>query len=116
MFQSIVSSFTARGFQTQVAEGKCQIIDHDQGLFDGNFLLVHPIAHGVAGKIHISRRLEQDEGLVLNPDSCHEPISLVLPSGTGFFSQIVDNAETDVVARAVVFMSDVSETDDEVIH
>ena len=116
VFQPIVSGFAARGLEAQLSKGQCEIIDDNQGLLNGNFLLVHPIANSIARKIHVCRWLEQDEGLVLEPKRGDKSVSFVFPSGTGFRCQIVDHAETDVVTRAFIFLSDIAESDDEMIH
>ena len=54
--------------------------------------------------------------MVLEPKRGDKAVSFVLPRGTGFSCQIIDYAETDVVSRAFIFVSDIAESDDEMIH
>ena len=53
VFQPIVSGFAARRLESQLSKGKCEVINDNQGLLNGNFLLVHPIANSIARKIHV---------------------------------------------------------------
>ena len=110
MAETVVASLAAAGFHTQRTERQGEVIGDDEELVDGDFLLVKPVTHGITAEIHIGGGLEEEELLVLHAYGGDETIAAVLPSGTGIGSQLIDDAETHIMARVSIFDTDIAET------
>ena len=118
MFQSVVTAVAAAGFHAQLSEGQADVIDADEEVLQLDLLLLHPIAHGIAAEVHEGAGFEEYELTALDADARDEAVAAVLPYGllalvfVDGSSKGVDHTETDVVACAFVFGSDITKTDD----
>ena len=116
MAQAVVARLAARGLQAQGAKGKRQIVHDDEHVFQGDVLLFHPVAHGVAGEVHIRGGLEQNKPLVLQAHFGHSPVAAVFKKDIGRLGQGVQYSETYVVARVGIFGSDVAQAYNKECH
>ena len=116
MLQTVVAGRTAVGLHAYGADGKAEVVHHDQEVLQGNLFLLHPVAYGISAQVHVGAGLEQHQLGVLGAAMRHKAIPLVLERGLAGLRQRVHDVETDVMTCAFVFRSDVSETHNEVFH
>ena len=116
MPQAVVPRLAARGLEAQFAERQGEVIAHHQHALHGNFLLVHPVAHGVARQVHIRRRFQKDKRLVLHFQGRDEPIALVLKNNIGRPGEGVQYTESDIVTGAGIFVADIAQPHNQEIH
>ena len=112
--QTVVAALATAGLHAQRAEGQGEVVGNDEELRGGDFLLVQPVAHGIAAEVHIRGGLEEEELLVLHADGRDEAVAAVLPRGAGIGSQLIDDAKAYVVARVGVLGTDIAETCNEI--
>ena len=116
MSESVVSGFTSAGFDSYLSERKREVIDHDEQTLDGHVFLLHPIAHGVTGEVHVGGRLQERQCLILHLQRGDKAVTLVLKDKIGRSGKSVQYPETYVVSSAGIFVSDVAQSDNEIIH
>ena len=80
--ETVVSGLATTTFHTELSEGECQIIDHNEHLCQIHIFFFHPIAHGVARKVHIGGGFEEHEHLVFYTNGAYCAISAVFPGGS----------------------------------
>src|SRR5574344_98943 len=86
-------------------------------MFNGYILFVHPISHCITAKIHKCTRLEQYYFTSFNACFTDESVTLVIKNNIGRFSESVQYHKSCVVAGAVVFITDIAQTDNQIfIH
>ena len=102
--------------QTDLAEGKCQVVGDHQQVLRIKAFLVHPIAHRFATKVHERLRLDQHEGapFVLEPRSIG--IAARAEGGLERGGKGIQHLEADVVACAGIFRPGITEARNEVFH
>ncbi len=57
-------AIAAFGLNADGSEGQIEIICDHQQVFQRHFLLLKPVIHGFSAKVHIGRRLQQNEMFV----------------------------------------------------
>lgn len=116
VLQSVVSGLTASRSHSQLPERQREVVDHHENIFQGNFLLVHPVAHRVSGEVHVGGGFEQRERLVFHFQRGDGAISLVLKYKIGRLSQGVQYSKSYVVTGLGIFATDIPQPDNQKIH
>lgn len=111
VFQSVVSGIAASLLKADASERKGKIIDHDQKILEGKFLLVHPESHGYSAKIHECGWLQQEEFAVLDFDGGHIAVSAGAPGCASLLGESVDHHKSCIVASSDIIGTYVAESD-----
>ena len=114
--QSVVAAVGSALSHADGAYGQTEVVGNDEQPFERYLFLLHPIADGKAGEVHVGGRLEEDKFLVLYPHVGDETVSSVLKNDIGRPCEGVQYSESDIVAGAIVFGSDVTQPYNQVLH
>ena len=110
--QAVVPAVATLLADTDSTERKVEVVHQDEHVLHGDFLLLQPIAHGVAAEVHIGAWLEQDHLRILHAALRHKAIALVRPLYVLGFGKGIEHHEADVVARGGILIADISKTYD----
>ena len=114
--EAVVAAVGTLLAHAQRAERQGDVVVHHEEVLNRNLLLLEPVFHSFSAEVHVSCRLDDEQGLAFV--SQLRGLCEAARSERAFevFGQTVGNLEADVVARFVVFSADVSETSDEIFH
>ena len=108
MFKPVVAAIAALPSHAQLSVWQREVIGYDQYIFQRDLLLLHPIPHGIAAKVHIGAWLQKHKGLSLVPKLADVAITVCLKKKIGRPSKGVQYFKSYVVTRLRVFTSNVS--------
>ena len=95
---------------TNSAERQIEVIDENEHVLHGDFLLLEPVSDSVAAEVHVGGRFQEHHFGVLDTTFGDEPIPFVLPLGIHGCSKRIDHHETDVMACTCVLVAYITET------
>ena len=101
---------------TDGTEGQVEIVHQNKHVLNRDFLLLEPVAYGVAAEVHVCRGLEEYHLGGFNATFGYETIAFVLPAGIDGCSKGIDHHKTDVMARTCVLVADISKSDNKEFH
>ena len=116
MLQSVVSARTPLGAQTQRPERQSDIVRNDEQVFGRDMFGIHPVAHGLTGKIHIGRRFEQEEAMPFVAERSAVPVTARRKKSVGRSGKSIQHLEPDVVPGFGVFGTDIPQSNNEIFH
>ena len=61
VLEAVVAAVAALSLETQGSHGQCKVVHDYEYIFQGDFLLLHPVTYCIAAQVHICRWLEQYE-------------------------------------------------------
>lgn len=110
VLEAVVAGVRPLFADTYRAERKGKVVDHHKQLVEGQFLFVHPIAHGHAAEVHECGGLEQQQLAVLHLNHRHVAIPLRFKGDTGGIGYRVGDHEPGVVTGVDVFGTHIAQT------
>ena len=115
--QSVVSSVGAVPLEAHLAEREGQFVYDDEQPLGGDVLFLKPLAHGVAGEVHVCRRFQQEQFPAFYRGFSNEAVTLVGEGRPEVFGELVDDHPSGVVPCLVIFRSGIAESGDkEFVH
>ena len=102
--------------QPQRTERQCDIVRNDQQILRGDLFGLHPIADGLARKIHIGRGFEQNQRAALVFHLGHIAVTRRGKNSVGRLCEGVQHIESDVVSGPGIFGADISQPNNKIFH
>ena len=98
------------------AERQSKVVADDEKMVERNFLLLHPIGHGLSTQIHIGGWLDEDKGAASRFHLGAIGVTNLAKSSIGRLSQSVQYFKSYVVAGVGVFGADVAQPYNQIFH
>ncbi len=99
-----------------MSKWQSNIVADDEQTALVDILFVEPIAHGITAGVHVSGGLEKNEVLVFYLQFGNKTIPLVFKANIGRLSEGVQYFKAYVMSGILVFVTDVTQTNNQEIH
>ncbi len=106
----------SRRLEPYRAERERYVVNKHQNVVELDFLLILPVAHSIARKIHICGWLENNNLLVLYAPLGHIAVAPGGEAQSERIRQCVSYAEADVMAGSIIFGAYISESYNKMLH
>ena len=101
--QAVVASGGALFFHAQGTQRKCYVVHDNEQVLQRHFLRLQPVAHSLAAEVHVSRRLEQRDDVVLEPEFSYCTVPLYRKNSIGCLSEGIQCHKSHIVTGHRVF-------------
>ena len=104
----------ATGLQAELSQGQRHIVADDEQPLLVDVLLVQPIAHGIAAEVHERGGLQQEHFPSLDRCLGHKAVAPVVKMNIGCLSKSIQYHKPCVVAGQFVFVTDITQANNQV--
>lgn len=115
VLQSVVTGIAAALLQLHASGQEIELIMDDKDFLGLNVVVLGESLYGGAGPVHVGRRLHQPDIVMIQFDAGHIGAELLFfrKVSVRTAGEFIGEHKARVVARAIVFRSDIAETDNE---